>query len=102
MANVPDKPAPQADKKPDPMPAPKSSAPYRPDPDEETDTVVVPPKPQSTGLVTVTVTKFGAGKVSTGEHIAGQGDIYASQGAKLTVTEDAAKALEKKGLVETD
>lgn len=53
-------------------------------------------------LVEVTITKFGEGKVSTGVHIAGEGDIYASRGEKLRVSKAIASRLEVLGVAETD
>jgi len=52
------------------------------------------------GLVTVKITKFGAGKVSTGNHIAGEGDELADAGAELRVDADTAEALEERGFAE--
>lgn len=71
--------------------------------DEETETL--PPAPaeeQSAALVSVTVTKFGEDKVSTGQHIAGTGDVYAKRGEKMMVSKSVADALEERGLAETD
>ncbi|TAL08064.1 MAG: hypothetical protein EPO02_13815 [Nitrospirae bacterium] len=47
--------------------------------------------------VKVTIVKFGEGKVSTGEHIAGKGDIMAERGDVITVSKNIADALESKG-----
>lgn len=52
------------------------------------------------GHVYVTVTKFGEGKVSTGEHIAELGDVMAKKGDVLECPEDQAKIQEGFGLVE--
>lgn len=52
------------------------------------------------GHVFVTVTKFGEGKVSTGKHIAEQGDVMAVKGDVLECPEEDAKIQEKLGLVE--
>jgi hypothetical protein len=68
--------------------------------DEETDTVRERPAPQADKRVSIVVTKFGAGKVSTGVHVTGEGDIYAAKGDKLEVDESTAKLLEARGLAE--
>lgn len=60
------------------------------------------PSHDNSDLVWVTVTKFGAGQVSTGEHIAGQGEIYAERGDKLQVSQRVANSLEARGLAEMD
>lgn len=52
--------------------------------------------------VEITITKFGDGKVSTGVHVAGEGDIYASRGDKLTVSREVAARLEELGVAEAD
>jgi len=49
------------------------------------------------GNVFVRVTKFGAVKVSTGEHVAEVGDIMADMDDVLEVSEEVGKALEAKG-----
>lgn len=74
--------------------------PKKPKADEETDTVLDKPAVASSEFVDVVVTKHGEGKVSTGEHIAGQGDVYAPKGHKLKVLLHTAKALEAKGFAE--
>ena len=56
--------------------------------------------PLAQGHVNVRITKFGAGKVSTGEHVAVTGDVMASQGQVLVVTDEVAMALESRGLAE--
>lgn len=53
-------------------------------------------------MIEVTITKFGDGKVSTGFHVAGEGDIYAARGDKITVSKDVAESLEVRGLAEAD
>lgn len=58
-----------------------------------------PPKLKP-GHVWVTVTKFGEGKISTGEHVAGQGDVMAMKGDVLECPADQAKIQEGFGLVE--
>lgn len=55
-----------------------------------------PAKP-SVGNVFVRITKFGAGRVSTGEHVAEVGDIMADMDDVLEVSEDVGKSLEGKG-----
>lgn len=52
-------------------------------------------------LVRVTITKFGDGKVSTGVHVAGKGDVMARRGEIIATTPQAAEAMEAQGLVET-
>lgn len=52
--------------------------------------------------VEVTITKFGDGKVSTGMHVAGEGDIYAERGEKLTVSKSVAVLLERRAFAEMD
>lgn len=69
--------------------------------DEETETHAPPLPRQSINLVKVKVTKFGSGKVSTGVHVTGEGDIMAANGDVLEVSETIAKALESLGLAET-
>lgn len=49
------------------------------------------------GNVFVRITKFGAGRVSTGEHVAEFGDIMADMDDVLEVSEDVGKSLEGKG-----
>lgn len=58
------------------------------------------PDRQAGKPVSVKVTKFGEGKVSTGEHVAVQGDVMAKVGQILSVPPSVAKALEAKGLAE--
>jgi hypothetical protein len=53
-------------------------------------------------MVEVVITKFGEGKVSTGEHVAGEGDIYASRGDKIIVAKHVAVRLEVLGVAEAD
>lgn len=57
-----------------------------------------PPFPDA---VKITVTKFGAGKVSSGEHVAGNGDIYLDRGEQAWVDAKTAQALEACGFAET-
>lgn len=53
------------------------------------------------GQVSVRVTKFGADKgVSTGIHVAEQGDVMAKAGDIIMVDESTGRALEGKGLAE--
>lgn len=71
--------------------------------DLETETAAPPLAPkQSTEVVLVTITKFGAGKVSTGVHVAGPGDIMAIKGEILEVSRTVAEALEAKGFAEAE
>jgi len=58
---------------------------------------IVLPRP---GHVFVTVTKFGEGKVSTGQHIPDHGDVMAVKGDVLECPEEDAKIQEALGLVE--
>lgn len=69
---------------------------------EDTETPVLPAPEPNGGLVEVTITKFGEGKVSTGHHVAGEGDIYASRGDKIMVSKDVAERLEVLGVAEAD
>lgn len=85
-----------------PTPAPDVVEPYVAPPDLQTETVHVEPAPQDPNFTTITVTKFGEGKVSSGIHVAGEGDIFASRGDKLVVSRTIAAALETRGLAETD
>jgi hypothetical protein len=50
--------------------------------------------------VRVTITKFGDGKVSTGEHVSVKGDVMAKRGEVLETSAEAAAALEAAGLAE--
>lgn len=52
--------------------------------------------------VKITVTKFGAGKVATGQHEAGFGDVYAKRGDTLMADPATAKRLEQLGFAEAD
>ncbi|MGH6828607.1 MAG: hypothetical protein ACREFW_06830 [Rhizomicrobium sp.] len=52
------------------------------------------------GIVKVRVTKFGAGKISTGEHVAVAGDTKAKAGDVLDVSPRTARSLEQRGLAE--
>lgn len=72
--------------------------------DETKDTATpVLPKAKPVGdLVEVTITKFGEGKVSTGVHVAGEGDIFASRGDKISVSKEIAARLEVLGVAEAD
>lgn len=56
--------------------------------------------PKNEPVVNVVVTKFGHGKVSTGEHVAIDGDVMAERGETLAVSLSTAKALEEKGYAE--
>ena len=50
--------------------------------------------------VKVRVTRLGAGKVSTGVHVAVEGEVMADAGAILAVPEGVAQALEARGFAE--
>lgn len=69
---------------------------------QETASPVLPVAEVKGDLVSVTITKFGDGKVSTGVHEPGPGDIYAKRGEKMAVSKGTAQALEAKGLAEID
>jgi len=69
---------------------------------EETATPVLPKAEPDGDLVEVTITKFGEGKVSTGVHVAGDGDIFASRGEKIMVSQAVAQRLEVLGVAEAD
>lgn len=68
----------------------------------DTATPVLPATKPNGDLVEITITKFGEGKVSTGVHIAGEGDIYANRGDKIMVSKDVALRLEVLGVAEAD
>lgn len=72
--------------------------------DETKDTpkTVLPVAKPVGDLVEVTITKFGEGKVSTGVHVAGEGDIYAGRGDKIMVSKEVAARLEVLGVAEAD
>ena len=57
-------------------------------------------KKQNDSEVKVRITRLGAGKVSTGVHVAVEGEVMAEAGAILTVPEDVAEALEARGFAE--
>lgn len=69
--------------------------------EEETVSLALPAV-DVTGLVGITITKFGAGLVSTGQHVAGEGDIFAARGEKMMVSRKVAESLEARGLAEMD
>lgn len=50
--------------------------------------------------VTIKITRFGDGKVSSGRHIADQGDEMLAEGETIKVAPDLAAELEERGLVE--
>lgn len=58
---------------------------------------VKPEKNSSGGTVKIKVTKFGGGKVSTGEHVAELGDVMAKGGDILEVDKSVAEAMEATG-----
>lgn len=68
----------------------------------DTEPTVLPVAAPNGALVEVTITKFGEGKVSTGIHVAGEGDIFASRGDKILVSKDVAARLEVLGVAEAD
>lgn len=68
----------------------------------DTATPVVPVAAPNGDLVQVTITKFGEGQVSTGNHIAGEGDEFAKRGTKMWVSKPIANSLEARGLAEAD
>jgi len=78
--------------------------PKTPTPDLETDTVREPrPAPEKTDeRLLVVITKFGEGQVSTGDHVAGEGDVYAKRGDKMQVSPRVAASLEARGLAEIE
>jgi hypothetical protein len=51
-------------------------------------------------LVSLRITKFGAGKVSTGRHRAGEGDACFAAGAVAELPREVALALEARGFGE--
>lgn len=57
-------------------------------------------KPVPKGHVTVRVTKFGAGKVSTGEYVVSVGNLYHEAGDMISVPREVGEALEKRGFGE--
>lgn len=69
---------------------------------EDTAPVILPVAKPVGDLVEVTITKFGEGKVSTGFHVAGEGDIFAGRGEKIAVSKEVASSLEARGFAETD
>lgn len=69
---------------------------------EDTATPVLPVVKPVGELVEVAVTKFGDGRVSTGMHVAGEGDIYAARGDKILVSKEVASSLEARGFAETE
>lgn len=68
---------------------------------KDTKTPVLPVAKPNGPLITVTVTKFGGGLVSTGERDE-TGDVYAKRGDKMLVSKAVAASLEARGLAETD
>lgn len=53
-------------------------------------------------MADVTVTKKGDGKISTGVHQAGVGDLTYPRGANIQVPADAVAELEERGWIEAD
>jgi hypothetical protein len=68
---------------------------------KDTASVNLPVQKANGELVSVTVTKFGAGLVSTGERDM-EGDIFASRGQKIMVSKDVGEKLETLGFAEID
>ena len=66
--------------------------------DTEQDNSVVPV--EVVPMVSIRVTKFGDGKVSTGRHKGAFGDIMAKRGDVLEVDANVAASMEKTGLGE--
>lgn len=63
------------------------------------------PTPQAEGTsddgrVTVRITKFGNGQVSSGEHVPGEGDRMLWAGETVTLDRTDAEALEARGFAE--
>lgn len=56
---------------------------------------------QTPDTTLITITKFGEGKVSTGQHVAGEGDVMAKRGDVLEVSQTVAASLEARGFGET-
>ena len=67
--------------------------------EEDTEAPQMPPPP-SGRMVRITVTKFGEGKISTGVHVAGEGDVLARRGDVLEAPAESAASLEASGLAE--
>lgn len=67
----------------------------------DTETPVLEVAKPNGDLIEVTVTKFGAGLVSTGERDE-LGDIWAKRGDKMLVSKAVASSLEVRGLAETE
>jgi hypothetical protein len=59
-----------------------------------------PEKATQAGKVDVRITRFGHQQVSSGEHIAAQGDVMLDEGSVITVDQETAKVLEARGLAE--
>ena len=68
---------------------------------KDTASVNLPVQKANGELVSVTVTKFGAGLVSTGERDM-EGDIFAQRGQKMMVSKDVGEKLETLGFAEID
>lgn len=69
---------------------------------KDTQTPVLPMAEKNPEMVEITITKFGEGKVSTGVHVTGSGDIYAKRGEKMMVSKTIATRLEVLGVAEID
>jgi hypothetical protein len=62
-----------------------------------------PPKADTPeGMVWMTVTKAGDGHISTGEHVAGVGDVTFKRGDRFLAPEASVEALEAKHYAEAD
>lgn len=62
-----------------------------------------PPKAEAPeGMVWMTVTKAGDGQISTGEHIAGVGDVTFKRGDRFPALPETVAALEAKHFAEAD
>lgn len=67
------------------------------DDETETETPVVVKAPRNDPLVWVGITRFGAGKVSTGVHNMEVGDVKAKEGERMQVAKSVAASLEARG-----
>ena len=67
--------------------------------DEDTEIPELPPAP-SGELVRIAITRFGGGKVSTGVHIGGAGDVTAKRGEVIETSVETARALQDAGFAE--
>lgn len=72
----------------------------KPDINDEDTEVPMPPTAGGEEPVRVIITKFGDGKVSTGDFVMGKGDLMARRGEVIEISVDCARALEERGLAE--